>query len=273
MIRELDRWALDAAASAVAAWGRNGFKGFVSVNLSGQSLADDGLPAAAGRALARHGAAAGSIMLEVTETAAIRDLEGSRDVLGALKALGFRLALDDFGKRLLLARLPATAARRTHQDRSPVHRERGAPDRRPAPDPRAGDLRPRPAAGRGGRGDRDRRAARLAQRAGIRWGQGFLYGRPAPLTEPPTALRVPASGAPGTGRRGAAPPERRLRERSRHRQTEHAPGDDLPGLTSRTKRDVSHTLSLWGVAGDRIDPRRGRRKPLRTSREHLSPGG
>ena len=203
----------------MAAWGRNGFKGFISVNLSGQSLADDGLPAAAGRALERHGAAAGSIMLEVTETAAIRDLEGSRDVLGALKALGFRLALDDFGKRLLLARLPARLPvdliKIDRQFTENVAHQTGDQHLIRALVTYARGLR----LGVVAEGIETAEQHAWLERAGIRWGQGYLYGLPAPLTEPPSALRVPASGASGNGasRSGASGSER-LRERSRHRQ-------------------------------------------------------
>jgi len=205
LIRELDRWALDAAATAVAAWGRNGFKGFVSVNLSGHSLADEGLPAAAGRALARHGAPAGSIVLEVTETAAIRDLEGSRDVLGALKALGFRLALDDFGKGYsslgYLRKLPVDLIKIDRQFTENVVHQTGDQHLIRALVTYARGLR----LGVVAEGIETAEQHAWLERAGIRWGQGFLYGVPAPLTEPPRALRVPASGAPGNGAAGSSP--------------------------------------------------------------------
>ncbi len=203
LIREVDRWALDAAAAAVAAWGRNGFEGFVSVNLSGQSLADDGLPAAAGRALARHGASAGSIMLEVTETAAIRDLEGSRDVLGALKALGFRLALDDFGKGYsslgYLRKLPVDLIKIDRQFTENVVHQTADQHLIRALVTYARGLR----LGVVAEGIETAEQHAWLERAGIRWGQGYLYGVPAPLTEPPTALRVPANGPSGSGASGS----------------------------------------------------------------------
>src|SRR5262249_23010625 len=43
------------------------------------------------------GVSPSSILLEVTETAVMEDVDKARATLNRLKALGFRLALDDFG--------------------------------------------------------------------------------------------------------------------------------------------------------------------------------
>lgn len=67
----------------------------VSVNLSALQLRDPGLPDLVARALARAGAPADSLWLELTESALAEDaVPGALD---ALSALGVHLALDDFG--------------------------------------------------------------------------------------------------------------------------------------------------------------------------------
>ena len=199
LIRELDRWVLDAAAAAVAAWRRNGFQGFISVNLSGRSLGDSGLPAAASRALQRYGVTAGSIVLEVTETAAIRDLEGSGNVLEALKALGFLLALDDFGtgysSLAYLRRLPVDFIKIDRQfTKHLVHQPS---------DQHLIRALMMYASGLGldivAEGIEGPEQHAWLERAGILYGQGYLYGRPQPLSEPPEMLPVPPPSAPGDG--------------------------------------------------------------------------
>jgi EAL domain-containing protein (putative c-di-GMP-specific phosphodiesterase class I) len=47
--------------------------------------------------LAETGARADVFMLEITETALLKDSDGVHEALRRLKRLGFRLALDDFG--------------------------------------------------------------------------------------------------------------------------------------------------------------------------------
>ena len=195
LIRQLDRWALDAAAATVADWAARGYQGFITVNLSGQSVADAGLPAAARRVLERHGAPAGQLVLEVTETAAIRDLRGSRNVLNALKALGLRVALDDFGtgysSLAYLRRLPVDLIKIDRQFTENVAHQ--------ASDQHLIRALVMYARGLGldvvAEGIETAEQHRWLERAGILWGQGYLYGAPTPLTEPPETLAVPTPRA------------------------------------------------------------------------------
>ncbi|TVR18868.1 MAG: EAL domain-containing protein [Nitriliruptor sp.] len=87
---------LAQALAAQADWDRKvGFAPDVAVNLSANQLGDNTLPATVAAALARAGVPAGSLWLEVTETAVTH---GSfDDVLLALHDLGVKLAIDDFG--------------------------------------------------------------------------------------------------------------------------------------------------------------------------------
>jgi len=69
----------------------------VEVNLSGRAFADPGLPALARDTIAANGVDAGLLIFEITETAAIADMERTRSFIESLRALGCRFAIDDFG--------------------------------------------------------------------------------------------------------------------------------------------------------------------------------
>ena len=69
----------------------------LSINISGPSLCDLSLARYLRRELQESGADAERICFEITETAAIRDLERAQDTVVELRRLGCRIALDDFG--------------------------------------------------------------------------------------------------------------------------------------------------------------------------------
>ncbi len=69
----------------------------VSVNLSPRCLLVRGIPEQVTRILARYGLPARRLMLEITETLAMSDLQVVDDVLTALREVGVRLSVDDFG--------------------------------------------------------------------------------------------------------------------------------------------------------------------------------
>lgn len=69
----------------------------LSINLSGQSLADAALADFLETAFAREGVDPKRVILEVTETEIISNLTLARALSDRLRAKGFRFALDDFG--------------------------------------------------------------------------------------------------------------------------------------------------------------------------------
>jgi EAL domain-containing protein (putative c-di-GMP-specific phosphodiesterase class I) len=69
----------------------------VAVNLSARNLLDRQLPLDVGRVLKRHGLPADLLMLEITETTMMSELDVVEKVLGQLRALGVLLSVDDFG--------------------------------------------------------------------------------------------------------------------------------------------------------------------------------
>jgi EAL domain-containing protein (putative c-di-GMP-specific phosphodiesterase class I) len=95
--RPLNRLVLSQSISRWPEWRRLGYDLDVSVNLSMADLLDASLPDDIARLLARHRVPAGSLVVEVTESIAMSDSELVRGVIEQLRALGVRVAIDDFG--------------------------------------------------------------------------------------------------------------------------------------------------------------------------------
>lgn len=111
LLPALDAWVLNAALTQMAAWvGVPGAPGIAAINISAGTLSDPAFPARVGTALLRHRVPAGMLEIEIPEDVATRDLDAIAPVLEELRALGVRLALDDFGGGLSsvshLVRLP-----------------------------------------------------------------------------------------------------------------------------------------------------------------------
>jgi diguanylate cyclase (GGDEF)-like protein len=96
-IREVGRWVLHKACEQMAAWHARGDTLDVSVNVSGAQLDSDAIVDHIRGALTISGLDAGSLIIEVTETALMRNAEATARRLRAIKDLGVRIAVDDFG--------------------------------------------------------------------------------------------------------------------------------------------------------------------------------
>jgi diguanylate cyclase (GGDEF)-like protein len=90
---------LDQACAQVAIWRAQpgGSDVVVGVNISPAELIDLELPARVCAALERHGIPAGQLLLEVTESGILRDIDRARAVMRILRDLGVSFAMDDFG--------------------------------------------------------------------------------------------------------------------------------------------------------------------------------
>jgi EAL domain-containing protein (putative c-di-GMP-specific phosphodiesterase class I) len=97
MILEAGRWILHEACMEGARWLKAGRPFIVSVNLSMRQLESDVLVDDVRDALAASGLDPSLLVLEVTETALMRDADAAVARLGRLKKLGLRIAVDDFG--------------------------------------------------------------------------------------------------------------------------------------------------------------------------------
>ena len=74
--------------------------GLISINLSGASVTDSGFLKHIKDEMKRHDVPPGKLCLEITETAAIANLDAAAEFIHELKRLGCRFALDDFGSGL-----------------------------------------------------------------------------------------------------------------------------------------------------------------------------
>ncbi|MFC6019428.1 putative bifunctional diguanylate cyclase/phosphodiesterase [Plantactinospora solaniradicis] len=91
------RYVVDKALGVAADWARHGLDVPISINLSARSLLDPRLPAEVAESLRRHQVPARRLVLEITETVVMSELEVIDEVLSALRAMGVQLAVDDFG--------------------------------------------------------------------------------------------------------------------------------------------------------------------------------
>ena len=97
LISKIGRIVLEQACRQAAQWKRHGRDLFVSVNISPRQLTRPDLVADISHALTTSGLPADLLCLEVTETALLRDPGPIVESLRRLKALGVRIAIDDFG--------------------------------------------------------------------------------------------------------------------------------------------------------------------------------
>ena len=93
----IGRWVLQEACRQAARWRDQGCPLAISVNVSARQLDRDELVTEVADALTETGLDPTMLMLEITETALMQDVDAAADRLRQLKPLGVRLAIDDFG--------------------------------------------------------------------------------------------------------------------------------------------------------------------------------
>lgn len=114
LAEHMDRWAINRACRDMAQMRpRLGASATVSVNVSAQHLAGTDLEATVAEALRVSGLPADALVLEITESAAMRDIEHARALLERFRRRGVAVAIDDFGtgysSLAYLNRLPAAS--------------------------------------------------------------------------------------------------------------------------------------------------------------------
>lgn len=97
-ILPLGEFVLRAVCRQAGEWrGRFGWSPRLAVNVSAHQFAEPGLAALVERVLVETGTPASSIELEVTESAAMRDVGRTAKILSELRQLGVHVSIDDFG--------------------------------------------------------------------------------------------------------------------------------------------------------------------------------
>ena len=92
----IDRWVVRNALDIIGRR-KGAASGTYSINLSGLTLKDDTFLPFLRETLRRSGVSAGVLCFEITETSAIENLDEAIAFMNAMRAMGCRFALDDFG--------------------------------------------------------------------------------------------------------------------------------------------------------------------------------
>ncbi len=94
----IGEWVMQTALSDYAEWAETfGFSLTISVNLSPVQFKRPDLAEWIDRILQQYGVPPENLQIEITETAAMENLQHSIETLGKVKNLGVKVALDDFG--------------------------------------------------------------------------------------------------------------------------------------------------------------------------------
>jgi len=96
-IREITDWVMRKSLEQVGQWLHQGLEVSAAVNVSAFDLHDRQLPSRVGRILEATGVPPGHLVLEITESTVMADLESGQRVLDALDRLGVLISIDDFG--------------------------------------------------------------------------------------------------------------------------------------------------------------------------------
>ena len=214
----LDRWVLETAARQVHVWqetgrGPAGLRAFV--NLSASRLRYPGLAQEVRRTLEASGLSPSDLVMELTETTPVQNMEAAAVELRALKEMGVTLALDDIGTGYSalnhLAHLPVEMIK---IDRFFVGQ---MGEREPMSGLALALLRFADSLGllTVAEGIEERDQLDTLRVAGCKLGQGYLFSRPLPPQEvealffnaqPGPLLATRAHGNTGTYRRKAGEP-------------------------------------------------------------------
>jgi EAL domain-containing protein (putative c-di-GMP-specific phosphodiesterase class I) len=165
---------------------------WISVNVSPRQLRDQSLVAHVDAELRRHHLPADRLVLEITESAMMTDESGAAALLGRLRDLGVVLAVDDFGTGYSslghLRRFPVSKVKIDRAFVSGIDCE--TDDAEIVRAVVAMSLAMRldvVAEGIETEGQRE-----LLQQLGVHFGQGWLFGRPAPAEDCGFAVVQPA---------------------------------------------------------------------------------
>ncbi|MCX7629521.1 MAG: EAL domain-containing protein [Geminicoccaceae bacterium] len=126
----LTRWTISTALAELAQWRVAGSQVGVAVNLAARALFDDELPSHVAETLHQHDLGPELLTFELTETSLLVESPIVERVLAALREIGIRFSIDDFGVGYSsLALLQKLGAHELKIDRSFVAAEPGSRQR------------------------------------------------------------------------------------------------------------------------------------------------
>jgi diguanylate cyclase (GGDEF)-like protein len=96
-IGRLTQIVLELAVQQLSVWHAAGVPISVAVNLSASDLLDAELPERIMSLLSEHSVPVGALELEITESVLMTDPDRACELLGELRGLGLRIAVDDYG--------------------------------------------------------------------------------------------------------------------------------------------------------------------------------
>ena len=96
---ELGRWVMRTAIAEFSRWRSRGVgqNTTLRLNVSPAQLVNRGFVSSVAETIDEFGIDGGSVCLEITERAVVRDIDTTRKTLEALKEVGVQIAIDDFG--------------------------------------------------------------------------------------------------------------------------------------------------------------------------------
>jgi diguanylate cyclase (GGDEF)-like protein len=194
----LDRWVMDRAITLLAPHAALLSKRSVgfAINLSAQSLDDEGFADFLGEKLERSGLEPSLFGFELTEHASIASIARAETLMRRLRRLGCGVALDNFGTGLsslaYLRQLPVTALKIDGSFVRDVLKDGRAESMVQAVAQLARSMSIATVATYVETEELRHRVAAL----GVDYGQGFAIGRPAPLQEVIVELPLMAAAAP-----------------------------------------------------------------------------
>ena len=193
LIQEIDCWVARQAIALIAEHARAGRRLVLHVNLSGKSIGDPMVAAITEKAIADAGIDPAGLIFELTETAAIGNIEEAKAFADRLRARGCQLALDDFGAGFgsfyYLKTLPFNYFK---IDGAFIHGLATSPMDQLVVEAIVGIAK--------GMGKKtiaefvdNGETARLLEKSGVDFAQGYHVGRPLPLRD---VLAATSGGAP-----------------------------------------------------------------------------
>ncbi|MDJ0739690.1 MAG: EAL domain-containing protein [Gammaproteobacteria bacterium] len=199
LMAEIDRWVVRAAVDALLSLSndRQPLPEIYSVNLSGQSLADESVLDTVHHELERLGPLVENLVFEITESAVIANMDEALAFIAFAKGYGVKFALDDFGSGLSsfaylkrfdvdYLKIDGSFVRQVHED--PVSEAMVAAINR------VGQVMGLATIAEFVENDA---IVRKLKQIGVNYAQGYHFGKPLPLAEVIRAAHPPSDAASG----------------------------------------------------------------------------